>query len=69
MEDLTKTIMFTTNSLPNTTQATIQYQTSDPGIKQPKIEGQKSNQQEFPQFCYTTNVSQPQPPPLLQYIK
>lgn len=50
--------MFTTNSLPNTTQATIQYQTTDPGIKQPKIEGQKSNQQEFPQFCYTTNVSQ-----------
>lgn len=54
MEDLTKTIMFTTNALQNGTPTTIQYQTSD-GTLKPKIEGQKG--QEFPTFCYTTNVN------------
>lgn len=53
MEDMTKTIMFTTNTLQNTP-TTIQYQTSD-GTLKPKIEGQKS--QEYPTFCYTTNVN------------
>lgn len=49
MEDLNKTILFTTNP---TSTGTIQYQTTE-GLKQPKIEGQKGNQQqEFPTFCY-----------------
>ncbi|XP_055857493.1 zinc finger protein 665 isoform X1 [Episyrphus balteatus] len=53
MEDITKTIMFTTNTIQNG-QPTIQYQTADGTIlKQPKIEGQK-NQQDYPTFCYTT---------------
>lgn len=50
MDDLNKTILFTTNATP-----TIQYQTTEQ-IKQPKIEGQKSGQQqtqEFQTFCYT----------------
>lgn len=52
MEDITKTIMFTTNTLQNG-QPTIQYQTADGTIlKQPKIEGQKNP--EYPTFCYTT---------------
>ncbi|KAJ6646086.1 hypothetical protein Bhyg_01296, partial [Pseudolycoriella hygida] len=46
--------MFTTNALQNGAPTTIQYQTSD-GTLKPKIEGQKS--QEFPTFCYTTNVN------------
>lgn len=54
MEDITKTIMFTTNNLQGT--PTIQYQTvqaSDLQLKQPKIEGQK---QDFPAtFCYVAN--------------
>lgn len=55
MEDLTKNIIFTTNSI-NGQPATIQYQTADGTIlKQPKIEGQKADQQ--PTFYYTTNVS------------
>ena len=58
MEDLTKTIMFTTNSLQNSQPTTIQYQTADGTLVKPKIEGQKNNQQqqqtqEFPTFCYT----------------
>ncbi|KAH8400625.1 hypothetical protein KR222_009147 [Zaprionus bogoriensis] len=53
MEDLTKNIIFTTNAI-NGQPATIQYQTADGTIlKQPKIEGQKSDQQ--PTFYYTTN--------------
>lgn len=48
--------MFTTNTLQNATPTTIQYQTSD-GTLKPKIEGQKSGQQEYPTFCYTTNVN------------
>ncbi|XP_023031825.1 zinc finger protein 420 isoform X4 [Drosophila willistoni] len=52
MEDLTKNIIFTTNAI-NGQPATIQYQTADGTIlKQPKIEGQKSDQ---PTFYYTTN--------------
>jgi len=53
MEDITKTIMFTTNSLQGT--PTIQYQTvqaSDITLKQPKLDGQK---QEFPTFCYVNS--------------
>lgn len=54
MEDLTKNIIFT-NAI-NGQPATIQYQTADGTIlKQPKIEGQKADQQ--PTFYYTTNVS------------
>lgn len=57
MDDLNKTIFLTTtNAIQNSTPtATIQYQTADGG-KQPKIEGQKSSQQQtqdFPTFCYT----------------
>ncbi|XP_017854849.1 zinc finger protein 93 isoform X2 [Drosophila busckii] len=53
MEDLTKNIIFTTNAI-NGQPATIQYQTADGTIlKQPKIEGQKADQQ--PTFYYTTN--------------
>lgn len=53
MEDLTKNIIFT-NAI-NGQPATIQYQTADGTIlKQPKIEGQKTEQ---PTFYYTTNVS------------
>lgn len=44
MEDITKTIMFTTNSLQGT--PTIQT------IQQPKIDGQK---QDFPTFCYVNS--------------
>lgn len=56
MEDLTKNIIFTTNAI-NGQPATIQYQTADGTIlKQPKIEGQKADQQ--PTFYYTTNVSE-----------
>ena len=44
--------MFTTNSIQNAT-PTIQYQTADGNLKQPKVEGQKSGQQEFSTFCYT----------------
>ncbi|EDX05786.1 GD21617 [Drosophila simulans] len=52
MEDLTKNIIFT-NAI-NGQPATIQYQTADGTIlKQPKIEGQKTEQQ--PTFYYTTN--------------
>ncbi|XP_017060374.1 zinc finger protein 93 isoform X1 [Drosophila ficusphila] len=52
MEDLTKNIIFT-NAI-NGQPATIQYQTADGTIlKQPKIEGQKPDQQ--PTFYYTTN--------------
>ncbi|XP_017063937.1 zinc finger protein 93 isoform X2 [Drosophila eugracilis] len=52
MEDLTKNIIFT-NAI-NGQPATIQYQTTDGTIlKQPKIEGQKAEQQ--PTFYYTTN--------------
>ncbi|XP_030240922.1 zinc finger protein 160 isoform X2 [Drosophila navojoa] len=52
MEDLTKNIIFT-NAI-NGQPATIQYQTADGTIlKQPKIEGQKADQQ--PTFYYTTN--------------
>ncbi|XP_016960688.1 zinc finger protein 227 isoform X2 [Drosophila biarmipes] len=52
MEDLTKNIIFT-NAI-NGQPATIQYQTADGTIlKQPKIEGQKAEQQ--PTFYYTTN--------------
>lgn len=52
MEDITKTIMFTTNNLQGT--PTIQYQTiqGDVTLKQPKIEGQK---QDFPTFCYVNS--------------
>ncbi|KPU74638.1 uncharacterized protein Dana_GF13861, isoform C [Drosophila ananassae] len=51
MEDLTKNIIFT-NAI-NGQPATIQYQTADGTIlKQPKIEGQKTEQ---PTFYYTTN--------------
>lgn len=54
MEDITKTIMFTTNNLQGT--PTIQYQTVQTGdltLKQPKMEGQK---QDFPTtFCYVAN--------------
>lgn len=60
MEDITKTIMFTTNAIQNATPTTIQYQTTDGLLKQPKIEGQKSGQQQtqdFPTFCYTTNTN------------
>ncbi|KAH8245629.1 hypothetical protein KR032_005191 [Drosophila birchii] len=54
MEDLTKNIIFT-NAI-NGQPATIQYQTADGTIlKQPKIEGQKTEQQ--PTFYYTTNGS------------
>lgn len=58
MEDLSKTIMFTTNAMPGTP-ATIQYQANPDGTLKPKIEGQKSGQQgqEYPTFCYTTNVN------------
>lgn len=58
MEDLTKTIMFTTNNI-QTAPATIQYQTTDLNQKQPKIEKntggnqqQQQQTQEFPTFCY-----------------
>lgn len=55
MEDITKTIMFT-SPLQNGQSATIQYQTADGTIlKTPKIEGQKS--QDFPAFYTTSNVS------------
>lgn len=57
MEDITKTIMFTTNAIQGATPTTIQYQTADGILKQPKIEGQKTGQQEFPTFCYTTNAN------------
>ncbi|KAH8415241.1 hypothetical protein KR215_010872 [Drosophila sulfurigaster] len=54
MEDLTKNIIFTTNAINGQPGATIQYQTADGTIlKQPKIEGQKADQQ--PTFYYTTN--------------
>ncbi|XP_036321672.1 zinc finger protein 665 [Rhagoletis pomonella] len=53
MEDLTKNIIFTTNAIgANGQPTTIQYQTADGTIlKQPKIEGQKTEQ---PTFYYTT---------------
>ncbi|XP_017154306.1 zinc finger protein 239 isoform X1 [Drosophila miranda] len=52
MEDITKNIIFT-NAI-NGQPATIQYQTADGTIlKQPKIEGQKTEQQQT--FYYTTN--------------
>lgn len=55
MEELGKTIMFTTNNLQ--APATIQYQTTtDQGLKQPKIEGQKTH--EYPTFCYNVNKIQ-----------
>lgn len=58
MEDLTKTIMFTTNAIQTGAPTTIQYQTASDGTLKPKIEGQKSGQtQDFPTFCYTTNVN------------
>lgn len=57
MEDITKTIMFTTNSIQNNNPTTIQYQSADGTLKQPKIEGQKSGQ-EFPTFCYNVNKIQ-----------
>uniref|UniRef100_U5EQX0 C2H2-type domain-containing protein n=1 Tax=Corethrella appendiculata TaxID=1370023 RepID=U5EQX0_9DIPT len=45
--------MFTTNNLQTGTPTTIQYQTTDVS-KQPKIEGQKTQQQpEFAAFCYS----------------
>jgi hypothetical protein len=46
--------MYTTNNIQTTTQGAIQYQTADGTLKQPKIEGVKTNQQnqEFPTFCY-----------------
>lgn len=52
MEDITKTIMFTTNSLQGT--PTIQYQTvqASDAMKPPKLEGQK---QDFPTFCYVNS--------------
>lgn len=59
MEDLTKTIMFT--SAANTLQSasggtTIQYQSSDQTLKQSKLE--KGGQgQEFPAFCYAPNMN------------
>lgn len=58
MEDLTKTIMFTTNAISGAP-ATIQYQANPDGTLKPKIEGQKPGQQgqEYPTFCYTTNVN------------
>lgn len=56
MEDMTKTIMFTTNPMPNGQTSTIQYQQSADGTIKPKLE-KSNNQQEFPTFCYTTNVS------------
>ncbi|KAL5287044.1 hypothetical protein ACFFRR_008163 [Megaselia abdita] len=53
MEDITKTIMFT-SPLQNGQQATIQYQTADGTIlKTPKVEGQKA--QDFPAFYTTSN--------------
>lgn len=57
MEDLTKTIMFTTNTIGGAP-ATIQYQANPDGTLKPKIEGQKTQQgQDYPTFCYTTNVN------------
>lgn len=45
----------TTNNLQGP--ATIQYQTTDQGLKQPKIEGQKTH--EYPTaFCYNVNKIQ-----------
>ncbi|XP_037959584.1 zinc finger protein 184 isoform X2 [Teleopsis dalmanni] len=54
MEDITKNIIFATNTIGANGQPTaIQYQTADGTIlKQPKIEGQKTDQ---PTFYYTTN--------------
>lgn len=55
MEDITKTIMFT-SPLQNGQPTTIQYQTADGTIlKTPKVEGQKA--QDFPAFYTTSNVS------------
>lgn len=55
MDDLTKNIIFTTNAIgANGQPTTIQYQTTDSLLKQPKIEGQKPDQ---PTYYYTTNVS------------
>lgn len=70
MEDLTKTIMFTTNNLG--TPATIQYQTTDQGLKQPKIEGQKTHffQMIAPssQGTSTVNLAQLSDDNKIQYI-
>ena len=58
MDDLTKNSIFTTNAIgANGQPTTIQYQTTaDSLLKQPKIEGQKQDQQ--PTYYYTTtNVS------------
>ncbi|XP_054743197.1 zinc finger protein 226 [Anastrepha obliqua] len=58
MDDLTKNIIFTTNTInANGQPTTIQYQTADGTIlKQPKIEGQKAEQ---PTFYYTTTNGGP----------
>lgn len=57
MDEINKTI-YLTNTLQNTTPTTIQYHTAD-GVKQPKIEGQKSSQQtEYPTFYANVNMIQ-----------
>lgn len=55
MDDINKTI-YLANALQNSNPTTIQYQTAD-GVKQPKIEGQKSGQQsEYPTFYANVNM-------------